>query len=385
MNKQDFQNACGLQCLNVPVLCEDQINGIFKGLTDCIPEAEMKKITRIVLAGCGDSYVVCKIGVPALKKYCGDIPVEAVRAIEATRFVEFDPASAPTTLVIGISASGTPNRMTEIMRRANHYGCMSLVITNNPASPCGQEAKYVLCVNTPVFEFQSPGLRNYYASIMGLLMFSAHLGEARGTAPAGSLKSLSEAIRSYTKSYEPLMDKMDDAMFLLARRWMNYRAFDCIGDDIEFASSFFCGAKIVECAGAHVTWDDSEGWCHVNYFLKNPESVGTLIMADKYAADRSRIGETAGQAAGIGRPVLLVANGTKEDFGITADIDVFTVPEAPKGYEFLLPLLDYLPGSILAGYIAALRGEPFFRRSPGYGNWADPEVQTIKTSKIVVV
>ena len=381
MNKIDFDNALRKQCFSLTALCDDQIKGIYEGLKNCLNTESLRNIKRIVLTGCGDSYVACKVAVPALKKYAPHVDVQSVRAIEATRFVEFpDPEH---TLVIGISASGTPNRMVETMRRANHHGCISLAVTNNTESPCGLEAKSVLCVNTPLFPDSSPGLRNYYASIMGLVMFAAQLGEAQGTAKSGSLDALATAIRNFTGSYEPIMEKIDDQMFDLAKKWKDYRGFDYIGDDIEFASAFFCGAKVVEVAGAPITWDDSEGWCHVNYFMKDPETTGTLFMADKYAADKTRIGETISQASGIGRPVFLVANGTKEDFGIKADIDVCTLPQAPKGYEFLLPLLDYLPGSILAGYISTMRGEPFFRG--GVGAWFEEDVMTIKTSEIVVV
>ena len=68
--------------------------------------------------------------------------------------------------------------------------------------------------------------------------------------------------------------------------------------------------------------------------------------------------------------MLLLANGTKEDFGITADIEVCTLPDTPKGYEFISVLMNYLPGSILAGYIATLLNEPFFRGKVGV--WKDP-------------
>ncbi len=105
--------------------------------------------------------------------------------------------------------------------------------------------------------------------------------------------------------------------------------------------------------------DDSEDWCHINYFLKDPASIGTVIMADKNSPAYGREKETAASAAAIGRPVLVVPNGPREDFP-GAQV-VCCVPEAPAGYEWLLPLTDYIPASLLAGYIAQLQQEPFFR------------------------
>lgn len=94
------------------------------------------------------------------------------------------------------------------------------------------------------------------------------------------------------------------------------------------------------------------------------------MVAERQQNDRSRIRETIHQAAGIGRPVLLVANGTKEKFGITEDIAVCTVPAAPAGFGFVLALMQYIPGSLLAGYVSTLLHEPFFRGRAGA--FADP-------------
>ena len=44
--------------------------------------------------------------------------------------------------------------------------------------------------------------------------------------------------------------------------------------------------------------------------------------------------------------------------------------------------MNYVPGSILAGYLSTLTGEPFFR---GGGVWAQPGVGTIRSSKIEIV
>ena len=94
------------------------------------------------------------------------------------------------------------------------------------------------------------------------------------------------------------------------------------------------------------------------------------------------MGETVNQALGIGRPTLFIANGSEEDFGIHGSVTLCRVPDAPKGHEFLLPMLNYVPGAILAGYLSTLTGEPFFR---GGGVWSQPGNNTIRTSSIQVV
>lgn len=383
MNINGIESALVNQCMSLPALCEPQIRGVREGLK-AVPGEILKKCRRVIITGCGDSYAAAQAAIPAFKKFGGRFGnnFSFERAIHAARYYEFDPRYSDSTLVIGVSCSGGPARVTEVLKRANHYGCHTLALTNNPDSPAAREAEFCLHVGTPAFPDSNPGLRNYYASLAGLFMLAARYGEAAGVSPEGTLEDLERAIAAYTAAYEPCLEQYGKQMYELAKQWKDCRAYDFIGDDTAFCTAFFCAAKITETSGGMTNVDDSEDWCHVPFFQKEPHRIGTCIIADKFANDRSRIGETVKQAAGIGRPVLLVANGTKEDFGIAADITVCRVPKAPEGWEFLLPMMNYIPGAMLAGCISALLKEPYFR---GGGPWANPAAQTIRSSEIKVV
>lgn len=384
-NTLDYQNPLRNQCMSLPELCEPQLAGVRKGIEGCIPPEKAKGIRRVIFTGCGDSYFAGRVVIPAYKHFAGQFGSHFAveRCIDVGRFLPMSEKEAAATLVIGISASGGPARVEEALLRARKYGYMTMALTNNPDSRAAAAAEYSLIVNTPSFENPNPGLRNYYASLIGLLMFGAYLGECKGISPAGTMDKLADAIRAYTKSYDAVLPEIDEKMFVLAQTWKDYTAIDTIADDINASTAMFVGAKFLEVAGILSTYSDSEDWCHVNYFAHNPEQIGTIIVADKYDNNRSRIAETVHQASGIDRPVLLVANGAKKEFGINEDIIEMTVPEAPEGYEFLLPLLNYIPGSILSSYVSALLGEPYFRA--GKGHWADEGVGTIRSSKVVIL
>lgn len=383
MNKKAIESALVNQCMSLPSLCESQIMGVREGLK-AVSEDVLKKCRRIIITGCGDSYAAAQAAIPAFKKFGGRFGnnFSYDRAIHVARYYEFDPRYSDSTLVIGVSCSGGPARVAEVLRRANHYGCHTLAVTNNPESPAAREAELCLKVGTPAFPNANPGLRNYYASLVGLFMLAARYGEVMGVSPRGTVEELERAITAYTAAYEPYLEQYGEQMYELAGQWKDFKAYDFIGDGTAFCTAFFCAAKITETAGGMTNVDDSEDWCHVPFFQKDPHWIGTCVIADRFAKDRSRIGETIKQAAGIGRPVLLVANGNKEDFLVTADIALCRVPEAPKGWEFLLPMMNYIPGAMLAGFISALLEEPYFR---GGGSWSDPAAQTIKSSEIKVV
>ncbi len=384
MDKMMFDNPLRQQCLSLPELCAVQIEGVRTGLEQAFTQAELGKFRRVIITGCGDSYVAAMASIPAFEKFAGRFGsgFTCVKAIDAARYTKFDPKQSDATLVVGVSCSGGPARVQEVLRRANHYGCTTLAVTNNPDSPAAQEAARSLIVHTPAFPNANPGLRNYFASLVGLYMLAAKLGEATDCSAEGTADALAEAITQYVKQWAAQLDRIDDQMFLLSESWKDMESYDYVGDNIQFASAFFMAAKIVETCGKLTYTDDSEDWCHVGFFRRNPQKVGTVVVADCKDHNCSRIAETVTQAAGVKRPVLLIANGDLLDFGITADVMLCKVPDAPDAYRFLLPLMNYVPGALLAGYISARTEEPYFR---GGGVWAEPGNNTIRTSKVEVV
>ena len=384
MDRVLYDNSLRKQCMSLPALCGVQIEGVQKGLDDAFTMEELLQYRRIILTGCGDSYAAARAAIPAFKKFAGRFGSEFryVRAIDAARYLVFDPKQADATMVVAVSCSGSPARIEEVLRRAGQHGCMTLAVTNNPQSPAAAAAKKSLIVHTPAFPEANPGLRNYYASLTGLYMLAARLGEATGCSLPGTSEKLAAAIVENTKRWESALERIDGQMYRLAETWKDFETYDFIGDDISWASAFFMGAKIVEAAGKMTYTDDSEDWCHTGIRQREPQTVGTVIGADKEAHNRSRIGETAMRAAAVGRPVLLIANGGQEAFGIDAQINTCTVPDPPEGFAFLLAMMNYVPGALLAGYTGAMNGEPLFR---GGGVWAAPGSNTIRSSEIEVL
>lgn len=383
MNNRTLDNPLSAQCLSLFEMAKPQIDGAILGLNNALPDEVLKKIRRVIITGCGDSYLAAQIAIPAFEKFAGRFgnQFSYARAIDAARFDDFSKHGGENMLVIGVSCSGGPARIAEILERANRNGCVSLALTNNPESLAAKTARYTFLVNTPEFPNAIPGLRNYYASLTGLFLLAAKMGELTGCSKKGSVDSMAQAILENTLLWSKEIDRIVSQMILLAEKWKHFERFDFIGDDIQLASSSFMAAKIVEVTGCMANTDDSEGWCHVGFFQKNPKSIGTVITADHDANNWSRIKETLCQVSGIKRPALLIVDETN-DMDFPQGIEVCMVPEAPKGYEFLLAMMNYIPGSLLAGYLSTLKQEPFFR---GGGIWSEPGNNTIRTSKIEII
>ena len=274
--------------------------------------------------------------------------------------------------------------MVEALRRARAKGCRTLIITNNPESPAEKEAEFALIVHTPPFAEPGPGLRNYYASLLGLFALAAAMGEAKGICPEGQVEALCENVEAFTMEYGRCMERMDDEMFQLAGLWKTHESVETIGDYTDYATAYFIGAKYVEAAGMMAAAIDSENWCHVNYFKHGPEKISTIFLAGKDENNHSRVLESMDQALGIGRPVLLITDTDREGYGARPEAHVCQVPAAPEGCQFLAPLLQYIPGTLLAAYTAAFHEEPYFR-GPESLQHRSAAGCTISDSKITVV
>ena len=129
MDKREFDNPLRQQCMSLPALCADQIAGVRRGLENALTQEELRQIRRVIITGCGDSYVAAQAAIPAFKKFAGKFGSNFSygRAIEVARYLPFEEKQSPYTLVVGVSCSGGPARVQEVLRRANHYGCMTPV------------------------------------------------------------------------------------------------------------------------------------------------------------------------------------------------------------------------------------------------------------------
>ena len=360
MNKNSYDGQLRRQCFSMMELCEEQIKGCKEGLRHSIPDDVLKGIRKFILTGCGDSLLAAQTAVPAFQKYAGAFGSSflAYPAIEVSRVLNLkDNPSA--CLVVAISASGSPARIAELLKRAGMEGCHTLLITNQPDSRAAEAAEYLLEVHTPAFNEPGPGLRNYYASLIGLFSLACQAGIAKGFVDTSAMDELFEAVRALTKQYAQKMEEIDTQAFETACRWKDVSAIEGIGDDTDLAGVRFILAKCVEAAGTPTVYANSEDWCHVNYFASDPQKIGTVVLSSSRFQNVSRIKETLHSASCIGRPVFYISDQPQVSTG--ENMTVVTIPSAESSFDFLNGLLNYIPGALLASYLAALHNETYFR------------------------
>lgn len=365
------------------------LEGLLENLTEgtmgrIIPDEVLNNIRHVVITGNGDSYAASLATKEFNSKMFRGCDYQALRCIDVSRHHVFDEEHPEQTLVMVISVSGGGARVAEAMQRAAVKGCVTLAITANPQSRMASFAKYILPIQIPKARDFSPSYqaRTYVAAICTTILFGSHAGLLRGNLTQESAQEIREEMLRFTRRvYSPeVMDRVDEEMYALAQIWKDYLGFDFVGGGADFATAYFGTAKFFELCGSLNCLNDSEDWCHIDYFQTKRNQLGTTAVASQGCASFSRTLETIGSMSKSDRNVLVVTDAQAGLF--PENVTVCTLPGAK--FDFINPLGNFLPLFMLGNYICLARGYEYFGGMDASNPLFSQEggVNTIKSSQI---
>lgn len=363
MDSKEYCNTVTLQVESLFELAGVQAERCFneQAMLSMMQRNDYAKIKRIVLTGCGDSFSASGVTAPVIKKLGGLQFCQSPDPMEFSKFYTKEDLLAGCTgeevLVVATSASGSAARIVDILETANAMGAKSMLVSNNPASKGAAAAQHLFYLQTPAL-CNTPGLRSYFASMVAQLALGAFIGVCKGLLTNEEYADIKAGLVEYVMAYQPHIQRIDGEMLALAQQWKSFEKIEVVGDGAGLFSAQFVEEKFIECAGVQTSHTDSEDWCHINFFLRRPENIGTVFQVGGRAPSFDRVQESIRSAAAIGRPVLVVSDAAKEDFD--SRVCLCQIPPAPEKYSWLLPVMDFIPGALLAGYCAAAAGKLFF-------------------------
>ena len=378
MNER-LDSAMCRQARSLPELLRQQYEDLEPKTRLALTTPEIFSVQRIVLTGCGDSLAAGMAAKYAFETWTG-IPTEVVSAIELSRFYpQAQLGFAPhNPLVIAVSNSGGVSRVGEAVQRCAKHGALTLGVTGNPGSLLGQSAHKLVQLDIPPFE-SAPGTRSYLVSLLALLLLAIRFGEVRGRYTMDTAMSYRLAIPALAQALSDAMSALDDACLDLARKWKDCVAYDFVGAGPDYASAWFGHAKVFEAMGKPAMHINTEEWLHLNFFQRDVERIGTVVVCGGNSPARSRACELLGYAAQMGRPLALV---TDQPDAFPKGAAVLPVPQVQP--ELLAPLVQFVPLCLLTGYLGELLGEVDGRGCTG--PWAFCQGGTaIKNSEIIVL
>ena len=358
---RNYYNTITLQTEDLRSLTAVQVERCYdEGKLASLMDAQtFRGLKRVVVTGCGDSYSAAGAMLGTFRVNSGLPRVDAPDPMDFCRFYSKEEVTCgyedDQVLVIAVSASGGSARISEILEKANKMGVHSMLISNNPASNGAKVAKHMFYTETPD-GCNTPGFRSYFANLVALSALSAYIGLVQNHIDKKRFSELRDSIEPHMTAFMDQFDRIDREMIVLAQTWKNYSKFEIIGDHDAAFSAQFVEEKFIECAGVHTVHADSEDWCHINFFMRDPETIGTVFMTAQDSASFDRVIYSITSAVQVGRPVLVVTDA--EEGLIPRGAAVCRIPKAKESW--LNALTDYIPGSLLASYVAECAGKLFF-------------------------
>jgi len=198
--------------------------------------------------------------------------------------------------------------------------------------------------------------------VMSLLLLAIRFGEVRHQYTMDQAMDYRRDIRRQGELLRTLLPEMKTVCQTVAEEWQGFPCYDFVGSGFDYAAAWFGQAKILEATGKFAMHINTEEWFHLNFFARNAREMGTVVVANTTSPGHSRAREMVKYANVLHRPLVVITDGSAEDFGGEQAIYI----QVPKPeYPITMPLTQFAPVCLIAAYIAELTGEEYGRGCEG--------------------
>ncbi|HMO57899.1 MAG TPA: SIS domain-containing protein [Roseiflexaceae bacterium] len=364
------------QVESLPDLIRSEFDALDVRVRRMLDHNEYLSVKRVVLTGCGDSYMAGVASELSFEEVAG-VPTEALAAMQVGRYAApyFDHMFPRNPLVVGVSVSGTVARTREALVMARKNGALTVAATGNPDSPLGQVAEKILPCVVPDFA-PAPGVRSYRISLMALLLLAIRIGEVRARLTQDQANALRKQLKGTADSIEATIAAIREPVKKLAEATAKHRHFVFVGDGPNLATALFSAAKLMEAAGRHADGQDTEEWAHLQYFVNEDPATPTFLISPG-GRGHGRAAELIEPMRRIGRTIVAVVPQGDTAIAGGADVVLPVVGDVP---EIFSPMVYAVAGELYSAYLSLAIGEPPFRRFNGV---YEDGGNTIKTSQVI--
>ncbi len=282
-----------------------------------------------VIAARGSSDNAARYAQHVLGRLCG-LPVAL--ATPSLHTVYDAPMRYTDGLVIGISQSGASPDVVAVLAAARAQGCVTVAVTNDPASPMAEAATHVIALQTGE-ERSVAATKTYTTSLAAAAALAAGIaGDAEKTR---ELAGGPDALRRQLARLGGI-----DAVADAAADWSRLAV---IGRGANYATAFEAALKIKELAGVAAEPASPADFLHGPVAMLDPGFPVLAILP-------------AGSGGAAIRDVLAAAHDRDADVTVIGDapgerqLSVEPVP------EWLSPLCAVIPAQLLAVGAAERRG-----------------------------
>jgi glucosamine--fructose-6-phosphate aminotransferase (isomerizing) len=295
-----------------------------------------RRIDRIVIAGCGDSWFAGMGVRHALEKMTG-LPIEAAQALEFASY-GFE-ASDSHTLVVGISSGGNTPAVMQALKAVSDKGSFTLGVSNTPGSPIltSFEAGLVVHASRKGWPTQSTN-----ATMALLVALGAEL--AKDDAARSSV--LSE-LAGLPALIDALCAELDPSLQDLAESWAEADLLLFAGLGPNYAAASIGAAKVRELSPIHAFALPLEEYHH--YRSQKAGDPLVLIATDPASAERAL--DTVLVSEAVGGRIAVILSADAPEIQARADVIV----RLPAVISPLASMVSVIPLHLLAYHFAKAR------------------------------
>lgn len=353
IQKKGFDHFMLKEMMEIPETIENTMRGRLLpsgdvklgGLSDVL--SKLKKLSRIIITGCGSASYAGRIGELLIEEFAG-IPVEVEIASEL-RYRRHT-ADAKNTAVIAISQSGETLDTLEAIREAKRHNLMTLGIVNVVGSTIARETDAGV-YNHAGPEVSVASTKAFISQIVVLAMIAVLLGRLHSLSASEGMRLVKELQRLPDLAREILAAR--GKIEKIAKKYAGTRDAFFIGRKWQCPVAYEGAIKLKEISYIHAEGYGAGEMKHGPIALIDPDFV-TVVLAPKdslYEKTKANIEETRARGSKI---IVVTTEGNEKDLAKLAD-DVITVPQV---HEAFLPVLTTIPLQLFAYYVAKERGLP---------------------------
>jgi len=336
---------------------------------------QIYSVKKVVLTSCGDGYAACLAAKRAFERFL-QIPIEVVDPLSLGRYYQMKwvGESPCDPLVIAVSNSGMVTRVVEAVERMRSHNALTIAVTGNPDSPLGKAAEKHIVPKIPKFE-SSPGIRSYAVLQMIVYLLAIRMGEVRLKYTMDQANEYRREVREMPGLFLENAEEICARTLEVAKEFKDCTSAEMIGCGADYGTAWYGHEKMYEAAGIPAVHLDSENWFHVNYFLKDVGNTLTMVFASRENEAHSRTQELVERMNQMGRRFVLVT----DDESLEAPYR-FLTPASDNG--LFMAMCGHMVPALVAGYLAAMREEPYSRGFKGI--WAESEgvYNTVNSRKV---
>lgn len=373
-------NAMRRQVYSLVELIKEQYEDLEPKIREIFSTPEMFSMQKLVLTGCGDSFTAA-IAVKEIFEKFTNLDIEVVSAINLARHysVKKFNTSPNNPFIIAISNSGEVARVAEGVLRAKKLGSLTLGITGNSNSALARNSNRILKLNIPKFE-SSPGIRSYMVSLISLVLIAIRIGEVRGIYTMNQANQYRKGLLNLSDLLKDNIELIDEQIFNIAKRFHYKETFDFIGSGSDYAAAWYGYCKILEASGDYAMCINTEEWLHLNFFAKNPEKIGTVLIVNSHNTALSRAKELIYYALEeLERDIIIISD--LENLEISRDnLVLLPKTEIPE----LSIFVNFIPNALLAGYISKLNDDKYSRGIEGKWSFAKDGAAVVNSEIIIL-